>query len=166
MPADLDDSRTLEAVRRILLVILGIGLVGTATELLLLKHREGPTQLIPLVLIGAACLVLVWHLATRVGASVVALQITMVLFVASGLIGVVLHYRANLDFQLEIDPSAAATALFWKVMEAKAPPALAPGSMVQLGLIGLAYSYRYPSRRPALAADTPACKTDDGLQNG
>jgi predicted membrane channel-forming protein YqfA (hemolysin III family) len=146
MLGDLDDSATIETVRRILLLILGIGLVGTATELVLLKHHEGPTQLIPLVLIGTACLVLVWHLATRSDVSVIALQITMVLFVASGLIGVVLHYQANLEFQLEIDPSAAGTALFWKVMEAKAPPALAPGSMVQLGLIGLAYSYRYRAR--------------------
>jgi hypothetical protein len=147
MPGDLHDSRTLETVRRILLVILGIGLVGTATELLLLKHREGPAQLIPLVLIGTACLVLVWHLATRSEASAIALQITMVLFVASGFLGVVLHYQANVEFQLEVDPSAAGTALFWKVMEAKAPPALAPGSMVQLGLIGWAYSYRDPTRR-------------------
>jgi hypothetical protein len=146
MLGDLDESATIETVRRILLVILGIGLVGTATELILLKHHEGPWQLIPLVLIGTACLVLVWHLATRSDVSVIAWQITMVLFVASGLIGVVLHYQANVEFQLEIDPSAAGTALFWKVMEAKAPPALAPGSMVQLGLIGLVYSYRYRAR--------------------
>ena len=30
-----------------------------------------------------------------------------------------------------------------KVLEAKVPPALAPGVMIQLGLIGLAYTYRY-----------------------
>ncbi len=29
-------------------------------------------------------------------------------------------------------------------MAAKTPPALAPGSMAQLGLIGLAYTYRHP----------------------
>ncbi|HYJ16246.1 MAG TPA: hypothetical protein VE170_12200 [Candidatus Limnocylindria bacterium] len=28
---------------------------------------------------------------------------------------------------------------------AKAPPLLAPGSMVQLGLLGLAYTYKHPA---------------------
>jgi uncharacterized membrane protein len=74
-----------------------------------------------------------------------ALQITMVLFIAAGLLGVVLHYQANVEFQREVDPSIAGWALLSKAMTAKTPPALAPGSMVQLGLIGLAYSFRYPS---------------------
>jgi hypothetical protein len=60
---------------------------------------------------------------------------------------VVLHYRANVEFQREVDPSIAGRALLVKAMKAKAPPALAPGTMTQLGLIGLAYAYRYPSRR-------------------
>jgi hypothetical protein len=32
-------------------------------------------------------------------------------------------------------------------MKAKAPPALAPASMIQLGLLGLLYTYRHPSLR-------------------
>jgi hypothetical protein len=35
--------------------------------------------------------------------------------------------------------------LFSTVMTAKAPPAMAPGAMVQLGLIGLVYCYRHPA---------------------
>jgi hypothetical protein len=55
------------------------------------------------------------------------------------------HYIANVEFQREVDPSIGGTALFWKAMGAKTPPALAPGSMLQLGLIGLAYAYRHPA---------------------
>ncbi len=44
-----------------------------------------------------------------------------------------------------MDPALSGSALWWKVLRAKAPPALAPGTMVQLGLIGLAYSYRQPA---------------------
>jgi len=151
MAGDPDDLRAIRTIRRILLVILWIGLIGTATELLLLKHDEDPLQLVPLVLIAAACVVLVWHTASNGDASVRALQVTMACFVASGIVGVILHYRANVAFQLEVDPSARAMDLFWKAVRAKAPPALAPGTMIQMGLIGLVYTYRHPARRDPFA---------------
>jgi predicted membrane channel-forming protein YqfA (hemolysin III family) len=138
------DARTLHTIRRILLATLALGIVGTAVELALQKHTEDASQLIPVVLLGASVVVLAWHLRARTPASVAAIQVVMVLFIASGAIGVVLHYQASLAFQLEIDPSARARDLVWKVLEAKAPPALAPGVMAQLGLLGLAYTYRYP----------------------
>jgi len=140
------DSPTLVVVRRALLVILLIGMAGTTIELLFLKHDEEATQLIPLVLLGLAFVAVVWHVARPTTASVMALQLMMALFVAAGLIGMVLHYQANVEFQLEMDKSLSGMPLFWKAMAAKAPPALAPGSMSQLGLIGLAYSFRYPIR--------------------
>ena len=56
---------TLQMLRRFLLVILTIGMVGTAVELLLLKHNEGKIQLVPLVLLGAGLRV-AWH-AMRCG---------------------------------------------------------------------------------------------------
>jgi hypothetical protein len=73
----------------------------------------------------------------------------MVLLIAAAGVGLVLHYRANVEFQLEIDPSLARRPLFWKVMAAKAPPALAPGILAQLGLVGLAYSHGHPARHRA-----------------
>jgi hypothetical protein len=137
-------GRTLTTIRRVLLAILLLGMAGTAAELLLISHDEDVNQLIPLVLIGVALMVLAWVGVRPGAAGIRALQATMVLFVLSGGVGAVLHYRANMEFQLDIDPSLGGTALFWKVMRAKAPPALAPGTMVQLGLIGLAYAYRHP----------------------
>jgi hypothetical protein len=133
------------ALRRILLGILLIGLAGLGTELLLLEHDENATQIIPLALIAIAFVVIAWQAARESDASLMTLQITMVLFVAAGLLGVVLHYQANVEFQREVDPSIAGWALLAKAMTAKTPPALAPGSMVQLGLIGLAYAFRYPT---------------------
>jgi hypothetical protein len=135
------------ALRRILLGILLFGLAGLAIELLLLKHDEEATQLIPLALIALAFVAMAWHAVQESGASLAAVQITMVLFIAAGLLGVYLHYQANVEFQREVDPSIAGRALLWKAMTAKTPPALAPGSMVQLGLIGLAYAFRYPLRQ-------------------
>jgi hypothetical protein len=65
--------------------------------------------------------------------------------IVSGALGIYLHYVATTEFQLEMDPSLRGFALFKKAIVAKAPPALAPGAMTQLGLIGLAYTFRHPS---------------------
>jgi hypothetical protein len=47
-----------------------------------------------------------------------------------------------MEFQLEMDPSLQGVNLYRKAILAKTPPALAPGAMIQLGLIGLAYTFR------------------------
>jgi hypothetical protein len=157
---------TLDVIRRVLLAILLIGLVGTTIELLLLKHDDGPAQFIPLVLIGIAFVAIAWHELRRGTASLRFFRITMALFVAAGILGMYLHYRANVEFQREVDPAIAGRELLIKAMTAKTPPALAPGSMSQLGLIGLAYAYRYPVRRrndanSARAALRPGSSGDD-----
>jgi hypothetical protein len=151
MTGSFDEGATLTRVRRILLFVLLLGLLGTGTELLFQKHFEEPNQLIPLVLIGVALSAALWHVLRSGPGSLRVLQITMVLFIAAGVLGMYLHYGANVAFQREVDPSLGGMDLFWKAMGAKAPPALAPGSMAQLGLIGLAYTYRHPaiSRPPA-----------------
>ena len=134
-------------LRRILLGILVVGLAGLAIELLLLKHDEEAAQLVPLALIALAFVAIVWQAFNATPVSLRVLRAIMVLFVLAGGVGIALHYQANVEFQREVDPSIAGRALFVKAMTAKTPPALAPGSMTQLGLIGLAYAYRYPLRR-------------------
>jgi hypothetical protein len=153
MPSNSAEGPVLRAVRRLLLLILAIGMLGTATDLVLIEHYEEVWQIVPLALIGVA-LVLVAILWFRpIPAGVTALRIAMVLFIASGALGVLLHYNGNREFQTELDPSLAGWALFVKVVTAKAPPAMAPGSMVQLGLIGLLFTYRHPAVSRPLAAD-------------
>jgi hypothetical protein len=134
-----------DAARRIVLAILVIGIAGLSLELWLLAHIEDVYQLIPLVLNGAG-LIMAALVATRPSAGTVRLfQLVMVLIILSGALGVLLHYQATTEFQLEMDPSLTGWALFRKAIVAKAPPALAPGAMTQLGLIGLAYTYRHPA---------------------
>ena len=65
----------------------------------------------------------------------------MVLFLVAGFLGVALHFDGAAEFQREIDPAIGAWDLVKKVMRAKAPPVLAPGIMLQLGLIGLVYTF-------------------------
>jgi hypothetical protein len=132
-------------LRKFVLAILVIGQVGVLADLLVLNHFEDSWQLVPLVLIGLALAAVAWYLLGGGAASLRLLQVTMALFVVAGAAGVVLHYRGNLEFQLEIDASQHGWALFKKVIHAKAPPALAPGAMAQLGLLGLAYVFRHPA---------------------
>ncbi len=131
----------IELLRRWILVILVLGLLGTVTELVLLEHYEQPLQFVPLVLIVAAVGALWWELRRRDGASRRAIQIVMVLFVLAGFVGFAAHFYGSAEYQLELDPDMSNWELLEKVLRAKAPPLLAPGMMLQLGLLGLAYVF-------------------------
>jgi len=153
-PAD-----ALPRLRRLMLALLVLGLVGVGADLVALQHYEDSWQLVPLFLIAVALIVIVWHLADGGPATVRALRVTMGAFVLTGLLGVFLHYRANLEFQLDMDPTQSRGELFRKVIHAQAPPALAPGAMTQLGLLGLLYAVRHPAlagRRQSLTTSSGA----------
>jgi hypothetical protein len=141
---------TLVTLRRLLLGILVFGLVGTAAELVLIGHDEDGWQMIPLVVLGAAILASVVMVVTRTQVSAIRLfRAAMVLLMVSGATGSVLHYRANMEFKLEMDPSLSGFALFSSIVRAKAPPALAPGNMALLGLLGLACAFRLDGSSPS-----------------
>jgi NAD/NADP transhydrogenase beta subunit len=134
-----------DTARRLLLAILLLGVFGIIAELLLLAHTEDATQWIPIAL-AAATVVLSAVVALRPSAgSIRVFQMVMLLMIVSGAVGMYLHLRANMEFQLEMDATLSGFALFRKSIVAKAPPALAPGAMTQLGLIGLAYTFRHPA---------------------
>ena len=138
-------------IRKILLAALAIGIVGTESELLLLGHFDAVAQLIPLILLPLGGAVAVWHAAGPRAVTVRALQIAMTLFLVSGLAGVVLHIRGNVEFELETYPSMQGFELIEKTLTG-ATPVLAPGTMVLLGVIGLTHSHKHPSLYPDAAA--------------
>jgi hypothetical protein len=147
---------TLATLRRLLLGILLFGLAGTATELLLMEHYEDGWQLIPLIVIALAMLTTVAVVATgAAGATAATLffRVSMVLLILCGPMGTVLHYRANMEFKREMDPSLSGFTLFSSVIRAKAPPSLAPGTLALLGLLGLASGFRLDGRiRPSASS--------------
>ncbi len=139
--ADSAGADRIELLRRWILVILVLGLLGTVTELVLLEHYEQPLQFVPLVLIVAAVGVLWWEFMRRNLASRRATQIVMALFVLAGFVGFAAHFQGSAEYQLELNPDMSNWELLEKVLRAKAPPLLAPGMMLQLGLLGLAYVF-------------------------
>ena len=151
-----EDWATLAVIRRILVAVLILGLTGTGLELFLLEHTEDARQWIPLVLIVLTLPVLAWHVAGPTPLSMRALQALMLAFVVAGFIGIYFHYEGSVEFRLEANPSLAGTELFWAAIRSKAPPALAPGTMIELGLIGLAYIYTGPPFRGSAKKDDHA----------
>ena len=138
------EQQTLFGLRRWLLLLLLLGMLGTAADLLLLEHYQDASQIPPLVLvtIGLPIAGLAWAGGRN---AVLALRIWMVLFLFAGGLGIVFHYNGSMEFQKEIDPSQHGWPLFVTIIRAKAPPALAPAAMIQLGLLGLAFTYRHPA---------------------
>ena len=132
---------TVGMLRLWILGVLVLGLLGTVVELVLLSHYEQAVQLVPVVLIVLALIVLAWHVIGRSAASLRVLMGLMVLFVLAGFAGFVAHFHGSAEFQLDLEPSLSTWELLEKVMRAKAPPLLAPGMMMQLGLLGLAYVF-------------------------
>jgi hypothetical protein len=131
-------SRLLLA-QRALLAILIMGFAGAGVELLLLEHTEDTWQLVPLLLIPPSIASLVWYAMRRSVQGKMVLRAIMLLNVLAGAVGTYLHFRGNVEFELEMSPGLAGFALFRDAMMG-ATPALAPGSMAMFGLIGLVYA--------------------------
>jgi hypothetical protein len=140
-------------LRTLLLLTLVVSVVGTLAELLLLEHFEDAWQWAPIGLLGAALLTLAWHALERGPTSLNVLRGLMVLSMASGLVGLLLHYRGNVEFELEMYPDLAGWKLF-KDSIMGATPALAPGAMLQIGLVGLAWTFRHPAFKPQSEAQS------------
>lgn len=147
MPAAESTPRDAAApLRRILLALVLLSAVGLLVELLLLEHFDSLSQWMPLaLLVGVLGVSLV--LVVRPGRRVLRLfQLLMLLCVATGVLGIWLHYRGNVEFALELNPGLHGVALAWEAVRG-ATPTLAAGALAQLGVLGLAYAFRHPMLR-------------------
>lgn len=132
-------------LRRLVLALLAFGLLALGGELLAMGHYEDAWQMAPLAVISATLAAIALHAASGRGLAV--LQVLLVTLMAAGVLGIYLHYETNASFQRDMNPDLDGWALFARVLHAIAPPALAPGVMAQLGLLGLIYVYKHPARR-------------------
>ncbi|MEX2152515.1 MAG: hypothetical protein WD825_04200 [Gemmatimonadaceae bacterium] len=131
---------------RVLLAIFFAGLLGTAAELLLLEHFEDILQIIPFFVIALGVAIGGWYARRESPGSVRAFRAMLVLLAISGVTGLVLHFRGNVEFAKESDASLGGLELIWEALMG-ATPALAPGMMVFLAAIGYAITVaRAPAR--------------------
>jgi hypothetical protein len=139
-------------VRRLLIGLVLLGTLGLIAELLVMEHFEGWQMLIPLVVLGVGLIVSALAALRPLRPMVRIFQALMGAFILAGLVGLWLHYRGNEAFELEIAPATSGLALVWKALRG-AVPTLAPGALVQLGLLGLIWAYDHPATRARVTTD-------------
>lgn len=145
---------TITLLRKALLAMLVLGNAGTIVELLLLKHTDGLWQWIPLVLSAVTLLLLAWHGLSRGKAALRTLQGIMLLCGASAGVGIVQHLLGNIGYARDSNPSLSGGALYVEAVMGSTPT-LAPGMMLQLALVGLAFAFRHPRLRGLDHEGTP-----------
>ena len=131
-------------LRRGILALLALGAMGVITELILLEHYEEPVQFVPLALLALTLATILWHWIDGGRRSLRAFQVVMLLMVVAGTIGIGLHLRENVATELDLNPGSSGLA-FWLEVVRGDLPTLAPGTLVQFGLLGLLYAYRHPA---------------------
>lgn len=144
------DLRILCTLRKAILSILTVALIGMSTELWLIGHHEDSNQIIPLIVVGATLVVIAWVAMRPSLVALRTMQFVMLTLAGTGVIGITLHVKAGAESQRDLNPSITTSDLVWTVVDAAAPPALAPALLVLLGALGLVYTYKHP----ALGDDT------------
>jgi hypothetical protein len=141
-----DGTGSAGRLRGALLAVVTLGTLGLIVELLLLDHTETFAQWLPLAVLGGV-LAGTLLVAVRPGPrSLRVFQVLMLAVFATGALGVVLHFRGNALFELEMNPRIGRGALVWASLEG-AVPALAPGALAQLALVGLVFTWGHPGLR-------------------
>ena len=131
-------------MRRGILLIFVLGTVGLGTELLLLGHFEEWRQQVPLALLALGLVLLAARMLYRRAIILRLFRLTMLVFVLGGMVGLWFHLSANMEFELEMYPTLSGLELLSKALGG-AMPALAPGALIQLGLVGFLYTYQHPA---------------------
>jgi Na+-driven multidrug efflux pump len=131
-------------VRQLLLALVVIGIVGLEVELALLRHAESFSQWIPHVTLFIGLLTTAAVVFRAGPRTLKVFQVMMIVFLVVGALGVYFHLNGNVEFAEERDPSLSGVRLLWKALRG-ASPALAPGALAQLGLLGLLYGYKHPA---------------------
>jgi hypothetical protein len=132
---------TAQTLRRFALALCLLGVVTTPAELVLMRHYNSKDQIMPFVFLGLAAIgtLAAWFRPTaRVLRGV---RVTMVLVVLGSGIGVFEHLKANYRDATRggVNPNLVADVL------SGFAPLLAPGILAQVGLLGLAFTYRHPA---------------------
>lgn len=140
-------------LRGLLFVLVIVGAIGLIIELLFLEHTESAWQWLPLVLL-ALTVVTGTAVAVRPGPGTFRVfRWVMIACLGAGILGLYLHYRGNVEWELESDPALGGLRLAWTALHG-ATPTLAPAALAQLGLLGLLFTFRHPARNRRGATPT------------
>jgi hypothetical protein len=140
-------------LRRSLLWLAALGTLGTALELVLLRHWDNPLELIPFVALGVLGVAIVM-MARRPEARSVAIARALALSVLIvSAVGVFVHIRSNyeaapLDFRYTLSWPTTPEPIRWLLAATDTvgpSPTLAPAAIAFLALALLIVTLRHPS---------------------
>jgi len=104
--------------------------LGLILELILIGHYESFWQYFPLISLGLGIVSL-----TLLSRSLVLVKSFYLLTIFAGVLGVILHLKNNWEFETEMYPGMGTTDLILNSLTG-AIPALAPGTLIPIGLMG------------------------------
>lgn len=158
-------SSPLFVIRRSLLALTLLGLLGLGAELVAVGHWYGPGQLIPFIAIAGTVLVSLLYLAFERPWTTMFLRVVAVLLVLTGLLGAVQHGKAESALRAagRANESGASAEANARPMFGLAPagpsllngpaPVSAPLAMSGLGVLLLLSLYGREQEREAGSAE-------------
>ncbi len=140
---EVTEPHTAFVLRHVALALALLAALLTPVELVFAKHYAQPTMLIPFALVLLSVVGILGVLLNPSRQTLRLFRWVMGLLFIGSAIGVFFHLRGNLAVARDIDPTLSGLKLLWEVLTGAAP-ALAPGLLAQVGLLGLAYTYQHP----------------------
>jgi hypothetical protein len=150
--ANLFQQDTPTLLRRGVLALAWLGLLGTATELVFLRHWQSATQLIVWPFVGVLAVAAVLVSLRPTARSIAIVRWLAIAVVMASVVGVGLHVVENLDAgpldrnYASIWSSMTAFDQWWAAITGGVGPApvLAPGALAEISLALLLATVRHP----------------------
>jgi len=140
----MSDAQTLRGVRLLILAAIAATLIVTEAELLFVRHTGSNNgQVIAVVLVSLGLITVSCHAILRNTSSIVVLRLTMYLFLIFGIDGLFTHYHWAVQSALKSQPTLVGMPLVYATLSGKIP-LLAPGMLIEIGLLGLIYTFQHP----------------------
>lgn len=132
----------LRRVSKLLLVLFCLSSLGLLIELYLLEHFEDYWQLVPIILLLLSFLAGCFQFFLPGFLRMIWLKALCFILLASSVVGMILHFKGNRAFELEMYPDLTGWELFEKTITG-ATPALSPAALMLLGAVGWIYTLTY-----------------------
>jgi hypothetical protein len=142
--APISDAQILRGVRLLILAAIAAALIVSEAELLFVGHTGSNNgQVIAVVLVSLGLITVTCHAILRNTSSIVVLRLTMYPFLIFGIDGLFTHYHRAVQSVLKSQPALVGMPLVFATLSGKIP-LLAPGMLIEIGLLGLIYTFQHP----------------------
>jgi hypothetical protein len=129
--------------RQWLLLLSTMATLMVPIELLFVEHYEEWKMYIPFVLSGLTLIGIFLVAFWPNKKTLLLFRIVMAFLLVGSLLGVYFHLSGNLELTEEINPELVGFSRIWDILSGAAP-ALAPGLLAQVALMGFLFTYKHP----------------------